>query len=599
MKLQISDVSDLSIDLPALLKTRLLIQANSGGGKSYLLRRLAEQMFGKVQVIIIDPEGEFSTLREKFDYVLVGKGGETPADCRSAGLVAHKLLELHASAVCDLYEMKPQERHRWVKLFIDALIDSPKQLWHPVVIIVDEAHVFCPENKAGESEASGAMIDLATRGRKRGFCAIYATQRLGKLKKDAAAELTNVLIGQTFIDIDRDRAADCLGVSGKERHTFDDEIKTIEQGNFYALGRAICTTRTKVLVGKVQTTHPEIGGKKFSSEPPPPSEKVKLMMPKLADLPKAAEDKAKNEAELRGEIRSLKAQVKELQSTKPEPADAGKIRAIKSELSKTMKALSEAMKFIVEITTRNFGESVPSEEIKTAIGSAVNSAMKQVESKFDARKKEMAALKQTAERVLDRIKKLSSEPVSVAIEVKHNEPFTVATSAQPRRFQPVRQPAPVTNGDVSIGKCERAILTALAQYPQGRTAVQVALLAQYSVNSGGFNNSLGKLRSSGLITRGTPIQITDEGRGILGDFQELPTGRDLAQHWINSLGKCEASILTALVNAHPDALTSEQVAEQTGYSRDSGGFNNALGRLRTLELITRGQPMKASDDFFQ
>lgn len=67
-------------DLDVLLPTRLLIQANSGGGKSYLIRRMVEQLFGHVQVIIIDPEGEFATLREQYDFVLVGRGGETPAD---------------------------------------------------------------------------------------------------------------------------------------------------------------------------------------------------------------------------------------------------------------------------------------------------------------------------------------------------------------------------------------------------------------------------------------------------------------------------------------------------------------------------------------
>src|SRR5262245_11971231 len=101
-----SDKRDVAFDLDVLLTTRLLIQANSGGGKSWLLRRLAEQLFGRIPVLIIDPEGEFATLREKYDYVLVGKGGETPADPRSAQLVAHKLLELRASAVCDIYEVK-------------------------------------------------------------------------------------------------------------------------------------------------------------------------------------------------------------------------------------------------------------------------------------------------------------------------------------------------------------------------------------------------------------------------------------------------------------------------------------------------------------
>src|SRR6266849_8842621 len=101
-KILINDT--VGIDLSTLIDTRLLVQANSGGGKSWLLRRLLEQSHGKVQQIAIDMEGEFSTLREKYDYILAGKEGDTPADPKSAGLLARKLLELQASAIIDLYE---------------------------------------------------------------------------------------------------------------------------------------------------------------------------------------------------------------------------------------------------------------------------------------------------------------------------------------------------------------------------------------------------------------------------------------------------------------------------------------------------------------
>src|SRR5690242_20155422 len=108
-------------DLDLLLSTRLLIQANSGGGKSYAIRKIVEQLYGKVQIIIIDPEGEFSSLRDELDFILAGKDGETPADVRSAGLLATKLLELNVSAICDIYEMRTADRHMWVKLFLDSL----------------------------------------------------------------------------------------------------------------------------------------------------------------------------------------------------------------------------------------------------------------------------------------------------------------------------------------------------------------------------------------------------------------------------------------------------------------------------------------------
>jgi hypothetical protein len=58
-----------------------------------------------------------------------------------------------------------------VRLFLEALVNAPKKLWHPALVVVDEAHVFCPET--GEAESGDAVIDLATRGRKRGFCASW------------------------------------------------------------------------------------------------------------------------------------------------------------------------------------------------------------------------------------------------------------------------------------------------------------------------------------------------------------------------------------------------------------------------------------------
>jgi len=136
-----------TIDLPTLIDTRLLIQANSGGGKSWLIRRLLEQSYGKVQQIVLDMEGEFSTLRERFDYILAGKNSDIPAEPRSAGLLGRRLLELNASAIIDLYELPQQERKRFVKLFLEALINAPKHLWHPVLVVIDEAHVYIEDRK--------------------------------------------------------------------------------------------------------------------------------------------------------------------------------------------------------------------------------------------------------------------------------------------------------------------------------------------------------------------------------------------------------------------------------------------------------------------
>lgn len=296
--------NDTTVDLQKLIETRLLIQANSGGGKSWLIRRLLEQSHGKVQQIIIDPEGEFSTLREKYDYILAGKGGDTPAEPRSAALLAHKLLELRVSAVIDLYELPPQERKKFVRLFLDAMINAPKNLYHEVLVVIDEAHIFVPERE--QSEAASAVIDLCTRGRKRGFCAVLATQRISKLAKDAAAECNNKLIGRTGLDIDMKRAGEELGFTSKEQIM---SLRKLKPGEFYAFGPAISDEVKQVTIGPVTTSHPKIGAKALSHVAPPTSA-IKKILGQLTDLPQEAQKEASTVAELKQQVKTLTQQLR-------------------------------------------------------------------------------------------------------------------------------------------------------------------------------------------------------------------------------------------------------------------------------------------------
>jgi DNA helicase HerA-like ATPase len=70
----------VSIDLEELLATRLLVQGNSGSGKSHLLRRLLEGSAGFVQQIVIDPEGDFVTLAEAFGHLAIDGGDYSHAE---------------------------------------------------------------------------------------------------------------------------------------------------------------------------------------------------------------------------------------------------------------------------------------------------------------------------------------------------------------------------------------------------------------------------------------------------------------------------------------------------------------------------------------
>lgn len=151
-----------------------------------------------------------------------------------------------------------------------------------------------------------------------------------------------------------------------------------------------------------------------------------------------------------------------------------------------------------------------------------------------------------------------------------------------------------------LGRCERTLLSVLAQFPAGRTFAQLSIQSGYSQRSSGYSNALSTLRTAGLIAGGRDrLQITAKGKAKAGKPQPVPRGRELLEYWCSKLGKCERTILQALHSAHPRALSREAISSRTGYSLCSSGFSNALSTLRTLELVTRGSEIRASETFFE
>ncbi len=242
----------IGIDLPELLATRLLVQGNSGSGKSHLLRRLLEECAGQVQQIIIDPEGDFVTLADAFGHVVIDAAAYSPREIEELAL---RVRQHRASVVLALDELEVEQQIRCAALFLTALFDAPREHWYPALVVVDEAQMFAPA-AAGEMNDEvrrltlAAMTNLMCRGRKRGLAGIVATQRLAKLAKNVAAEASNFLMGRTFLDIDMARAADLLGMDRRQA----ERIRDLQRGQFLGLGPAISRRPVAVDVGAVQTS---------------------------------------------------------------------------------------------------------------------------------------------------------------------------------------------------------------------------------------------------------------------------------------------------------------------------------------------------------
>lgn len=549
MKNKVMLNNNTPIDLRKLIDSRLLVQANSGGGKSWAIRRLIEQAFGKVQIIVLDPEGEFINLREKFDFVYAGKGGDAPVEPRSAAMLAKKLLELKASAIVDLYELNPQDRKRFVRYFCDAMVNADKKLWHDCLVIIDEAHVFAPEK--GESEAMGPVIDLATRGRKRGYSVVLATQRLPKLAKDAAAECNNKLIGRASQDIDRKRASEELGFTTKEQVL---SLRDLEPGEFYAFGPAISREVRKIVIGDVAVKPPKRGTVKHG-RPPKPTAKIRGILSALKDLPKEAEQELQTTAQLKSEIVNLKREI---------------------------------------ATIKREGGGIPSHTVEVKIKEVkvpalTEAQIKRLEKSVEPINKALLNIKHPPMFVgAHIIKKEEIRPGKVirGVDLAHGPDKTVVTRARRHDDGGIT----VTSVDAvdKVGLCERKVYSFLLANPTRTfTKEQVAGITDYSASSGGFGNALSKLTTLGAIRRdGGVLQIGDTSHyewqtGSNWEFSAEP------EWWADKLPKCEREIYRFVWDRPTEEYVKELVGQQTGYSASSGGFNNALSKLTTLGLILR------------
>jgi hypothetical protein len=242
---------DATLDLEELLATRLLVQGNSGSGKSHLLRRLLEQSAPWVQQAVIDPEGDFVTLAERFGHLVIDAEAHTEQGLQLAGerARAHRV-----STVLNLEGLDAEGQMRRAAAFLGGLFETGRDHWYPMLVVVDEAQLFAPAVAGEVSDEArklslGAMTNLMCRGRKRGLAGVIATQRLAKLAKNVAAEASNFLMGRTFLDIDMARAADLLGMERRQAEAFRD----LERGHFIALGPALSRRPLSLRISATET----------------------------------------------------------------------------------------------------------------------------------------------------------------------------------------------------------------------------------------------------------------------------------------------------------------------------------------------------------
>ena len=535
---------------PELVTETLLIIAKRGSGKTHCASVLVEEMVSAgLPVIVIDPIGVWWGLRSSADgqgpglpvTILGGEHADLPLSAESGTLAADLVIDERLPVVLDLSLLSKTQQRRFVTDFLERIYHRNRD---PLHLVIDEADLYAPLRGARESaRLLGAYEDIVRRGRARGLGCTSITQRPAVLHTDIRSQ-AEVLIALRLIGTHDVAAIDewvRLHATDEEAREVKASLPSLPVGTAWVWSPGWLEILARVRIRQRLTfdssATPKVGQQRivprqFAPVNPADLERLGARL-KVTAAPDVKAPGVVPDAEakrLRGEVSTLRAQLAEVNRREPER---------------------------VEVPVLAPGD--------------------------------MAALEQAITGLRDLAGSLE---IALSRAVQAPKPATPQLRPVAPAPRPAERPRPTPTaegGSADLTKAQRAILSVLAQFPDGRSKKQVAMLTRYSHTSGGFNGALAGLRSAGLIGRGEPMLITDAGLEALGgEWEPLPTGPDLIDYWLSYLSKAEGTVLRLLLDSWPAPMSKAAIAAAADYSPTSGGFNGALARLRSLQLITGG-----------
>lgn len=581
--LRISKALALPVDT---VTQAVAILAKRRMGKSYLARRLAEQLAGAgQQLCILDPKGDWWGIRSSADgksdglpiLIIGGEHGDIPLDAGAGEIIAKLVVEETVSVLLDLSELRKHEIATFMAVFLETLyrLKAREQFRTPLMVIADEADALAPQKPApNEARMLGAFSDLVRRGGQRGIGVTFITQRSAVLSKDVLTQAQILIALRVIAPQDLAAIKAWVDVHGTiaEQKTLMGSLPSLPVGDAWVWSPGWPTDG-----GIFQRIHTLPITTFDSGATPKPGQRAAAPK-RLADIDLTAVKRQMADTLERAKAddpKALRARVAELE------------RQIASVKPATM--LSEQERMAVEEANRNLGQ------ISAALGKVVAAL------EGPRREIELSAL------VVRGVLEGEFAPRGGPIFVPTMPPASASAPTVESSYDPETQRVTTRVGArplrpeqrAILGKGEAAILTEAAiRHPMGVTPKALTILTGYRKSS--RDAYVGRLVAAGFAIRdGASVHATAEGRAALGDaLKPLPTGKALREHWRAKLPGGESLIFDCALRAYPNAVSRETISKHCSYKKSSR--DAYILRLIARGLVTRQgrDGVRASEDLF-
>lgn len=544
MNLELS--KDLKLPLEAVTQT-IGILAKRGAGKTYTASVLAEEFVNaKLPFCVLDPTGAWWGLRVLADgkpglsvIIIGGKHGDIPLEPTAGKLTADLIVDNPGFYVLDmsLFDSNANQ-DRFATDFAERLYRRKQSERDPLHLFVDEADSFAPQRPyRGQERMLGAFEALSRRGRLYGIGVTLISQRAAVINKNVLSQIEVLIALQTTSPHDRDAIQSWAEGQGTKKQVEElmSTLAGLNLGEAWIWSPSWLELFKRVQIRKRLTFNssatPKVG--EIRKEPkalaPVDIEKLRIKMAETIERVKSEDPVA------------LRRQIAELKKHKCPVINQNPVKMQKIEVpvmgKRTLEGFAKAQNKFEKIA-KNQNEFF-------------QILMDWYEKKFlvDLQKITNLSFKANSPILTTNVSKM---PISA--------PKLVFTAPQ------------IESGDETpgqIGKGEKVILTAIAQYPEGITNPHIAILTGYKNTS--RRTYLQKLKLRGFIeSKGDMIFTTPLGIEELGEsFEPLPTGEELRKQLLQTLPEGERRIFAVLVDIYPLTITREEIMERTAYKTTS------------------------------
>ncbi len=304
----------LDIQSEALIGVSAAILGITGSGKSNSASVLVEELLSSgFPMTIVDIEGEYWGLKEKFEILVAGRGEH--ADVEVGLEHAEKLADLSARrripVILDMSEFSQDEMFDFLLPYFKKLWEVCSALRQPYQVILEEAHEFVPQGT--RTPLKEILTRIALRGRKRGLATVLVSQRSPKVDKDLLTQTPLVFLHKVIHPVDLRVYQDLIPLPARQ---VDEIVGALSSGEAVVLFR---NTPTVARIRLRDTFH--AGATPSLAEAPLPKlrEIDKAILDELRATPDSSADAqpvepSKNDLKAAQEIAELKRQVELLKA---------------------------------------------------------------------------------------------------------------------------------------------------------------------------------------------------------------------------------------------------------------------------------------------